>query len=107
MKRVLVLVLALTVLPLPGMLAELAESATEAAGASQAQQQGQDSSETERGCSVFFHVCSCHGSMSSAPAGTTIRVSTIDAVRGRSFVCQADAATTRNADPPPLPPPIV
>lgn len=105
MKRVLAIVLTLAVLPVPGAAADVraAMRETDAWDVEDAQQ---NASETERGCSVFFHICSCHVPMRSAPAVTNGIVARIDAVRGRSVYCEASLTTTRSADPPPLPPPI-
>jgi hypothetical protein len=72
-----------------------------------AQQQGDDQPDSERGCSALFHLCSCHVPPSSTPSpivrGTVARMRN---TAGRAVVQCAAVARSRNADPPPLPPPI-
>lgn len=105
MKRLLAIVLTLAVLPVPGTAADARAGGGES-DAWLAERAQQGASETERGCSVFFHVCSCHVSMSSAPAaGHFVATKVPDVPRG-SISCEANLLATRSADPPALPPPI-
>lgn len=105
MKRILAIVLTLAVLPVPGAAGDVREAMRES-DAWDVEDAQQNASETERGCSVFFHACSCHVSMSSGPAATNVIVTRIDAARASSVGPETSLTTTRSADPPPLPPPI-
>jgi hypothetical protein len=104
-SRLLAFLLAISVLPSMG--ASMDDPRLEHAGEPLVQAQHEhDGTGSERGCSVLFHLCACHASASSVPAAARVEVTTAAPSDQRSPLGHLDAAPTRNADPPPLPPPI-
>lgn len=105
MSRILAIFLAATLLPSAGGSAE-PSGVVHHGGESEIHQHEQEKPASEHGCSVLFHVCSCHASVSSTPAAERVEVGAVDSEDRRSRLDEHDAASTRVADPPPLPPPI-
>lgn len=110
MHRFVALVLALSLFPSPGGARTAAPQWPGRVGfvsAVTAHESVEEHAGAERGCSALFHLCSCHVSPSSTPSVPTQgELGRVPASAGRFLVAASKQPQTRNAEPPPLPPPI-
>jgi hypothetical protein len=104
-NRLLAIFLAVAVLPAAGVSPE-SSGVVIHEGESDVHQHEPEQPGSERGCSVLFHVCSCHTSVSSTPASARAEIGTGEQKDQRYRRYGHDAGNSRIADPPPLPPPI-
>lgn len=105
--RLVALVLALTLLPSMAGARPAAPDWPERVDSVTAHDDAEEQAGAERGCSALFHLCSCHLSPSSTPSVPSQgEIGRVPASAGRTLVAASTQPQTRNAEPPPLPPPI-